>query len=85
MDCLRQIGIQTIDWHTNGDNVFIFTPDTDNAFDLDFEDVDVFGKKLTEAKERYCSVCGEPIEDEGHNTEKGLVCDGCALHFAIGG
>jgi hypothetical protein len=85
MSCLQQIGIYIIDWNTNGDNVFIFTPDVDNAFDMDFDDINVFGERLTEAKETYCSICGEPVEDDGHITDDGIICDGCELHFAIGG
>ncbi len=83
-NCLMQAGIKTIDWNVNGSNIFIFTPELDNAFDLDFDDVNVFGEKLTEAKENYCSMCGESIEGDGHSTENGIVCDGCELHFAIG-
>jgi hypothetical protein len=84
-NCLITAGIDVLDWNTNGNNVFVFELNTDNAFDLDFDDVNVFGEKLTEAKEQYCSICGEPLENEGHNTEKGIVCDGCELHFEIGG
>lgn len=57
----------------------------EEAFNLDFDSYNVFGEKLTEAKENYCSICGEPLDGAGHVTEKGLVCDGCELHFAIGG
>ena len=57
----------------------------EEAFNLDFDSYNVFGEKLTEAKELYCSICGEPLENDGHNTEKGIVCDGCELHFEIGG
>lgn len=56
----------------------------EEAFNLDFVDVNVYGETLTEAKGLYCNICGEPIEGTGHSTEKGLVCDGCELHFAIG-
>ena len=84
-NCLRHAGIQIIDWNTNGNNVFIFTPEADNAFNLDFDDVNVYGEKLTEAKEHYCSICGEPIDGDGHATDDGTICDGCELHFFIGG
>lgn len=57
----------------------------EEAFNLDFDDVNVYGEKLNEAKEAYCSICGEPLDSEGHSTEKGIVCDGCNLHFEIGG
>lgn len=83
--CLEEYGFTVLDWNTNGSNVFIFTLDADNAFDLDFDDINVYGERLTEAKERFCNICGESIEGQGHNTEAGLVCDGCALHFDIGG
>lgn len=77
--------IHIIDWNTNGSNVFVFEVAPDNAFDMDFDDVNVFGEKLTEAKERTCAICGEPIEGPGHSTDEGIVCDGCDLHFGIGG
>ena len=48
--CLTDSGINILDWTTNGNNVFIFDLDVDNAFDLDFDDYNVFGEKLTEAK-----------------------------------
>jgi hypothetical protein len=83
--CLEKHGMYVIDWNTNGSNVFIFELGPDNAFDMDFEDVNVFGESLNEAKERFCSICGEPVEGHGHSTESGVVCDGCDLHFAIGG
>jgi hypothetical protein len=83
--CLEKHGMYVIDWNTNGSNVFIFELGPDNAFDMDFEDVNVFGESLNEAKERFCSICGEPVEGHGHSTEGGVVCDGCDLHFAIGG
>ena len=57
----------------------------EEAFNLNFADINVYGEKLTESKEDFCSMCGEPIEGEGHPTEKGVVCDGCNLHFEIGG
>lgn len=81
----KAYGVSVIDWNTNGSNVFIFELSPDNELDLDFDDINVFGEKLTEAKERYCSKCGEPLEDNGHATDEGVVCEGCALHFAIGG
>lgn len=85
ISCLVDAGYNIIDWNTNGSNVFIFTLDPKNPLDLDFDDVNVYGEKLNEAKEHYCSICGEPIEGTGHNTDDGIVCDGCKLHFAIGG
>ena len=89
MDCLANIDIQVLDWHTNDNNVFIFTPEVDNVFSLDFDAVNVYGEKLTEAKESFCCICGEPIEGYGNNTEpfmsaaEGRCCDGCNLKFVI--
>ena len=84
-NCLEKHGMYVIDWNTNGSNVFIFELSPDNAFDMDFEDVNVFGERLTEAKENICYVCGEPIDDHGNVTDSGICCDGCKLHFEIGG
>lgn len=83
--CLEKHGMHIVDWNTNGSNVFIFELSPNNELDLDFDDVNVFGEKLNEAKERLCSICGEPIDGTGHHTDNGIVCDGCELHFAIGG
>jgi hypothetical protein len=61
----------------------------DEAFKLDFDDINVFGEKLTEAKENFCCICGEPIEGYGNNPEPfmssddGRCCDGCNLKFVI--
>lgn len=82
-------GISVIDWNTNGSNVFIFTLSPDNAFNLAFDDVNVYGERLTEAKENFCCICGEEIEGQGHNPEpymsadNGRCCDGCQLKFVI--
>lgn len=57
----------------------------EEAFNLDFVDVNVYGEHLTEAKENYCQMCGEPIEGSGHAVDDGVVCDGCELHFNVGG
>ncbi len=87
--CLSNAGIPTIDWNTNGSNVFIFTLNPDNAFNLDFDDVNVYGESLTEAKHEDCCICGEPIEGYGNNPEpymsadRGRCCDSCNLHFVI--
>lgn len=67
------------------DRITTATELEENFFNLDFDDVNAYGEKLNEAKEMYCSLCGEPIEGKGHSTENGIVCDGCELHFAIGG
>ena len=61
----------------------------EDFFNLDFEDINVFGEKLTEAKEHLCCICGEPIEGRGHNPEpfmsadNGQCCDGCNLKFVM--
>lgn len=89
ISCLEENGIPVIDWNTNGSNVFIFSLDVDNAFDLDFDDYNVFGERLTEAKQRYCCICGEAVEGHGNNpepymsSEAGSCCDGCHLKFVL--
>ena len=88
---LAEIGIFVTDWNTNGSNVIVFDVDTkiEDAFDLTFEDYNVYGEKLTEAKENFCCICGEPIEGYGNNPEpfmssdSGQCCDGCNLKFVI--
>ena len=86
---LERHGIYTIDWNTNGSNVFIFTLAPDNSFDLHFDTINAYGEKLTEAKQLYCCICGEPLEDHGNNPEpfmhadSGRCCDGCNLKFVI--
>ena len=61
----------------------------ESFFNLDFDAVNVFGEKLTEAKENFCCVCGEPIEGYGNNPEpfmpadEGRCCDGCNLKFVV--
>lgn len=61
----------------------------EDFFNLDFDDINVFGEKLTEAKERFCCICGEPLEGYGNNPEPyksagaGQCCDGCNIKFVI--
>jgi hypothetical protein len=61
----------------------------EEAFNLSFDDVNVFGEKLTEAKELFCCICGEPIEGYGNNPEPymsaddGRCCDACNIRFVI--
>ena len=85
ISCLESFGIKVIDWDVNGSNVFIFTPDVDNAFDLDFDDVNVFGECLTEAKQLSCCFCGEPLDGYGLSPEparsEGRCCKGCHTKF----
>lgn len=89
INCLNKNNIEVIDWNVNGSNVFIFSLDVDNAFDLDFDSYNVFGEKLTEAKHEFCCICGEPLEGYGNNPEpfmsagEGRCCDGCNLKFVI--
>ena len=89
ISCLEKNNIYIIDWTTNGSNVFIFEQTSENAFDLDFDDYNVFGEKLTEAKENLCCICGEVIDGYGNNPEpymsadEGRCCDGCNLKFVV--
>lgn len=61
----------------------------EEAFNLSFDDINVYGEKLTEAKESFCCICGEPIEGYGNNPEpymsadEGRCCDACNLRFVI--
>jgi hypothetical protein len=61
----------------------------EEAFNLSFDDYDVFGEKLTESTEKICCICGEPFEGYGNNPEpyksadEGSCCDGCNLKFVI--
>jgi RNA polymerase-binding transcription factor DksA len=61
----------------------------EEAFNLDFDAVNAYGEKLTEAKEDFCCICGEPIEGRGNNpepymsAEEGRCCDACNVRFVI--
>ena len=61
----------------------------EEAFNLSFDDVNAYGEKLTEAKESFCCICGEPIEGYGNNPEpymsadEGRCCDSCNIRFVI--
>lgn len=61
----------------------------EEAFNLTFEDYNVFGERLTEAKENFCCICGEPIEGYGNNPEpfmssdNGQCCHACNVKFVI--
>ena len=61
----------------------------EEAFNLEFDSYTVYGEKLTEAKENFCCICGEPIEGYGNNPEPfmsamdGQCCDGCNLKFVV--
>ena len=72
------------------DNSFERYPITDqNVFNLDFDDIDVYGNKLTESKEDFCCICGEHLNDYGNNPEpycssmEGRCCDACNFKFVI--
>ena len=59
----------------------------ENFFNLDFDDINVFGEKLTEALESFCCICGELIDGRGNSPEpymssaSGQCCQGCYLKF----
>jgi hypothetical protein len=61
----------------------------EEAFDLSFDSYNVFGEKLTEAKENFCCICGEPVDGHGNNPEpytsssNGQCCHGCFLKFVV--
>ena len=61
----------------------------EEAFNLDFVDVNVYGEKLTEAKENLCCICGLPLDGDGNNPEpfmdsgKGSCCNACNLKFVV--
>ena len=69
--------------------ISIHFSNSNEAFNLDFEDYNVYGERLTEAKENFCCICGEPVEGYGNNPEpyksadEGSCCDGCNLKFVI--
>jgi hypothetical protein len=60
-----------------------------NDFYLDFDDVNVYGTKLTEGKEAEytCCICGDEFEGYGNNPEpyksSGKCCDACNRKFVI--
>lgn len=89
LNCLLDADIPVLDWNTNGANVFIFTVNPENAFNLDFDAYNAYGEKLTEAKEQFCCICGEPVGEYGNNpepfmsAENGKCCDGCNQKFVI--
>ena len=63
----------------------------DEAFYLSFTDINAYGEKLIEGKEKdgICCICGEEIDGYGNNpepymsAENGRCCDACNLHFVI--
>lgn len=91
MICLSNAGFSIEDWNTNGSNVFIFdlSVNSDDAFNLDFDDVNVYGESLTEAKHENCCICGEPLNGDLYNPEPytniedGRACESCYYHFVM--
>ena len=59
----------------------------EQAFNLDFDDVDIYGTTIKEAKAKNCCICGEPYEGYGNNPwpvkDEGRCCDACNLRFVI--
>lgn len=62
----------------------------EDYFNLDFDSVNVFGEKLTEAKrQQCCCICGEDLDGYGNNPEpymssdSGSCCDACNVKFVI--
>jgi hypothetical protein len=62
----------------------------DDAFNQDFESVNVYGEKLTEdksAEKNTCCICGEDFLGEGHDpapympSDSGVCCDACYHKF----
>ena len=62
--------------------------ESENPFALEFESYNVYGEKLTEAKdEEVCCICGEPLEGHGNKPEpykhEGRCCDACQNKFVL--
>ena len=61
----------------------------ESFFNLDFDDYNVYGEKLTEAKESFCCICGEDLDGNGYNPEpymsatSGRCCTGCHIKFVV--
>lgn len=61
----------------------------DDEFSQDFDDIDVYGRNLTEAAHNtfVCCICGEESEGYGNNPspvkEEGECCDACNRKFVI--
>ena len=58
----------------------------ESFFSLDFVDVDVYGRSLTESADRYCIECGEPIEGKNFYSDSGNgpYCKACYVRFVEG-
>lgn len=70
-------------------DIFEEEPEDENPFDQDFDTINVFGENLTESKEKFCCICGEPILGYGNNPEPvrpasdGPCCDSCNIKFVV--
>lgn len=60
---------------------------TDDAFNLEFEDRNVFGESLEDEETFTCCICGEESHGYGNNPEpikhEGKCCDSCNAKFVI--
>lgn len=58
-----------------------------HELDLDFDDIDIYGKTLRESKKEVCCICGEDLDGYGNNPEpykqSGKCCDACNIKFVI--
>lgn len=58
-----------------------------HELDLDFDDINIYGKHLRESKKEVCCICGEELDGYGNNPEpykqKGKCCDACNIKFVI--
>jgi hypothetical protein len=58
-----------------------------HELDLDFDDIDIYGKTLRESKKEVCCICGEELDGYGNNPEpykqSGKCCDACNIKFVI--
>jgi hypothetical protein len=58
----------------------------ENSFNLDFDDINVYGENLTEAT-KSCCYCGEPYSGHGYPSgsedHPGRCCEGCNLKFVL--
>ena len=59
----------------------------EDAFDLEFEDRNVFGEALENEEQHICCICGEEFTGYGNNPEpvkhEGVACDSCNIKFII--
>ena len=59
----------------------------EDAFNLEFDDVDIRGYSLKESKSSRCCICGEEYTGYGNNPwpveDDGRCCDACNIKFVI--